>query len=147
MVAYLLTQKRVVTVTYYFKHDKRAITTMLDNLGIAWTDEHSEAIEKQGKFVFLLHLKKGIGLTVSHIQARLYFIPMIFRLWIMTKPLVELTVADKKTRWKYTALFFKHTIESNVIVKALETKQRVDNMLKRKSIQKVIRMEASEYGR
>lgn len=132
-----------VIVAYNFKQDLRAITAMLNETRISWTDDLTVAERTQGKFVYLLQLKKGLGINLQDLSGTLVFYTYDFSYVDYDQTIGRIDRRGQKRPVKIVRLLFEHTIETNIIIKAIETKQRVDYALKTNAAKRIIRKEVS----
>lgn len=145
IVAKELTDADCVIVCYFWKKDLRDISKMADGMGLAWTDDINEAQTKTGKFILLLQLKKGISVNLQDIASVMIFYTYNFSFVDYIQSIGRIDRRGQQKSVRIYRLLFSDSIESKIILKALETKQRIDYTLKTNSAQRIISKEIAEH--
>lgn len=135
-----------VIIAYNYKHDYRKLSQMFDDNGIAHVASLDEANHATGKFVYLLQLKKGIGINLQHLTAILIFYTYNFSFVDYDQTIGRIDRRGQDDDVELVFLYYPKTIESDVILKALTTKKKVDQVLKNKKVVDEISKEIAEYG-
>lgn len=136
---------RVVIVTYNYKQDYRSLCELLDLKGIDYVSSLDEANEKTGKFVYLLQLKKGIGINLQHLSSVIIFYTYNFSFVDFDQTIGRIDRRGQENDVELVFLYFPNTIETRVILKALMTKQRIDHVLKGKNTLTELKKEVESY--
>jgi len=139
-------EQNCVLVTYNFKQDLRALTTMFQRQGIAYTDNLEVARSMKTNFVYLLQLKKGIGINLQDLTGTVIFYTYDFSYVDYDQTIGRIDRRGQERTVKIYRLIFNGTIEQNIILRAIEAKQRVDYALKTNAARRLIGKEVKNYG-
>lgn len=138
--------KNCVIIAYNYKHDYRKLSDLLDKNYIKHVDNLDDANKQAGKFVYLLQLKKGIGINLQHLSSVLVFYNYNFSYVDYDQTIGRIDRRGQGHTVELVFLYYPHTIETKVVMKALSAKKRIDGVLKSKNTLTDISKEIAGYG-
>lgn len=134
-------------IVYNYKQDYRKLSELLDKKGVIYVDNLEDAAEladKKVKFVYLLQLKKGIGVNLQHISSVMIFYTYNFSYVDFDQTIGRIDRRGQEEDVEIVYVYYPKTIETSLILKALNSKKSVDQILK--NSQNDISKEIAEYG-
>ena len=142
----LRNNEKSVVVAYNFKHDYTFLKENLIAKGYKVVDNIDDAEACKEKFVYLIQLKKGIGINLQHLSCVMMFYTYNFSFVDFNQTIGRI---DRRGQLRDVRIYFfvlEKTIESDVVLKAIFTKQKVDKVLKSKSMIRSLEKEVTRNG-
>lgn len=142
----LRNNEKSVVVGYNFKYDYTFLKENLTNKGYKVVDNIKDAEACQEKFVYLIQLKKGIGINLQHLSCVMMFYTYNFSFVDFNQTIGRI---DRRGQERDVRIYFfvlEKTIESDIVLKAIFTKKKVDILLKTKSTIRSIEKEVTRNG-